>query len=235
MTSSRRHGGRASWIQVLLVAAVTSACSRTVHVTPWFRLDAYEPLMDQPFRIGDEARVIAWMKKDGQWVEVSKGGRVFATPSRDGGAVLFHGKGGWMIARERGDLSSLAVQCSFPALHPTKPLVYCARCANAHAAGNCVGMNVTELDLSGKVTRAWTSAEPTLPRSWSVWPVGVLPDESIAVAVSGTCRLLSVGPSGTTALALRPNARECTRYADWRELLESLNAAPLVTSGESWQ
>jgi hypothetical protein len=218
-------------ITALLLGAAAVSCTTSRQVTPWFRVDLYRPFMDQPVLIGEQPHETAFVRRGDRWVQVSDG-RVFATPTSDGRAVLFAAGLEWRVARDTGEIAPLEVDCSFPALHPTKPLVYCARCANEPPMGRCKGTNVAELDLSGKVVRAWTSPEPTDDGTWTFWLVGVLADESVVLAVYGGCTMLAVGPGGTTRLGSGPKTKAgCAHHALWGDALRSRNAVPLVLSG----
>ena len=214
----------------LLLGAAAVSCTSTRQVTPWFRVERHRPLMDQPVLIGEETHEVAWLRTGGRWVQVADG-RVFATPARDGSAVLFRKGVEWQVARATGEVAPLAVQCSFPALHPNRPAVYCAACEQqALLPPRCRGTAVSELDFSGRVTGVWKGTEPE--GADGVTLVGVLPDESVVLAAEWACRLFAVGPDGSKLLSSTPR-RDCGRFDAWTDVLTPLGAVRLVTSGEN--
>lgn len=219
-------------MRALILAAVAMAgcATYTREVTPWFRVEHHEPFMDQPVRIGDRAHDIAFARRDGKWVQIASG-FVHAIPARDKRLVVFSEGFTWFAARESGEITELPRECSFPALHPTRPVIYCARCATMDPprTGNCTGAVVSQLDASGNVTSELRSEGPELKKSWSVWPVALLPDDTVILTTHEACRLLAVGPGGVRVLADAPKKRECSRFRNWTDVLVPLDAVPLVT------
>lgn len=216
-------------VAVLLIGLAISSCTCTRDVTPWFRVEMHRPLIDQPVQIGPRAHAVAWMRIAGKWVRVGEG-RILAT--RAHGAVLFFGERAWKIARKTGELAPLEVQCTFPAIHPSKPIVYCAECTKVDASGDCHGSTVTELDLDGRVIRAYKGAEPSIPGGYGLTLVGLLEDGSVVLSTRGRCQLFAVGPGGSTRFDVQPDQPGCHWLRDWNTALSQVGAERLVSSEE---